>query len=98
MENKRITKTKEARQVRSKVKVMLTAFFDDQGVVHHEYAPEGQTVNKHYYLEVLRRLRHTVRRKRPALWAEQDWQLHHDYAPAHSSHLIQEFWAKHGIT
>ena len=89
---------KKARQVRSKVKAMLTVFFDDQGVVHHEYAPEGQTINKQYYLEVLRRLRDAVRRKRPALWATQDWQLHHDNAPAHSAHLIQEFLAKHGIT
>ena len=71
---------------------------DDQGVVHHEYAPEGQTINKQYYLEVLRRLRDAVRRKRPALWATQDWQLHHDKAPAHSAHLVQEFLAKHGIT
>ena len=41
---------------RSKVKVMLTIFFDDQGVVYHKYASEGQTINKQYYLEVLRYL------------------------------------------
>ena len=34
---------KKARQVRSNVKVMLTAFFDSRGVVHHEYAPQGQS-------------------------------------------------------
>lgn len=89
---------KKARQVRSKVKVMLTVFFDYRGVVHHEYAPEGQTVNKEYYCEVLRRLRDAVRRKRPDLWNSKKWQLHHDNAPAHSSHLIQQFLAKHGIT
>ena len=77
---------------------MLTVFFDDQGVVYHVHAPEGQTINKQYYLEVLRRLRGAVLRKRPALWATQDWHLHHGNAPAHSSHLIQEFLAKHGIT
>ncbi|XP_011867391.1 PREDICTED: putative uncharacterized protein FLJ37770, partial [Vollenhovia emeryi] len=37
---------KKARQVRSKIKVMLTVFFDVRGIVHHEYAPEGQTVTK----------------------------------------------------
>jgi hypothetical protein len=26
-----------------------------------------------------------------------NWQLYHDNAPAHSSHLIQSFLAKHGI-
>jgi len=39
------------------VKTMLTVFFDYKGIVHHEYAPPGQTVNKEYYREVLRRLR-----------------------------------------
>ena len=57
---------KKARQVCSNVKVMQTCFFfDSRGIVHHEYAPEGQTINKEYYLQVLRRLREAVRRKRP---------------------------------
>ena len=30
---------KEAREVRSNVKVMLTCLFDSRGIVHHEYAP-----------------------------------------------------------
>ena len=88
---------KKARQVRSKTKVLLTAFFDHRGVVHYEYAPQGQTVTKEYYLEVLRRLRDAVRRKRPDMWATGNWKLHHDNAPAHASHLIQNFLAKHGI-
>ena len=28
-------------------------FFDSEGIVHHEYAPEEQTLNKKFYLEVL---------------------------------------------
>ena len=39
---------KKARQVQSNVKVMLTVFFDSCGVVHHEYAPQGQNINKEY--------------------------------------------------
>jgi hypothetical protein len=39
--------------VQSKVKVLLTVFFDYHRIVHHSYAPEGQTVNKEYYLEVI---------------------------------------------
>jgi len=76
---------------------MLTIFFDSRGVVHHEYTPQGQSINKEYYLEVLRRLRDAVRRKRPDLWATGTWQLHHDNAPAHSLQLIQIFLAKHNI-
>jgi hypothetical protein len=77
--------------------VLLTIFFDYRGIVHHSYAPEGRTINKEYYLEVIRHLRHAVQRKGPDLWATHNWQLHHDNAPAHSSHLIQSFLAKHGI-
>ena len=48
---------KKGRQVRSKTKVMLLAFFDSEGIVHHKYAPDAQTINKEFYLEVLRPLR-----------------------------------------
>ncbi|KAL4149391.1 hypothetical protein QTP88_003351 [Uroleucon formosanum] len=88
---------KKARQVRSQVKVMLTVFFDYQGVVHHEYAPKGQTITKEYYIDVLRRLRDAVRRKRPEFKESGSWKLHHDNAPAHSAHVVQQFLAKHGI-
>ena len=47
-------KTEKARKVRSNVKVSLTVFFDCNGVVHHEFLPQGRTVNKKYYLEVIR--------------------------------------------
>jgi len=47
-------------------------------------------------VEVLRRLRETVRRKRPEKWRDSDWILHHGNAPAHTSHLVQQFLAKHG--
>ena len=29
-------------------------------------------------------------------WWDGDWILHHDNAPAHTSHLLQQFLAKHG--
>ena len=48
---------KKGHQVWSKTKVMLLAFFDSEGIIHHEYAPNGQTINKEFYLEVLRHLR-----------------------------------------
>ena len=92
-----IPEAKKARQVRSNVKVILTVFFDSRGVVHHEYAPQGQNINKEYYLEVLRRFRDAVRHKRPDLWAAGTWHLHRDNAPAHSSQLIQTFLARHNI-
>ncbi|UYV79395.1 hypothetical protein LAZ67_17002463 [Cordylochernes scorpioides] len=59
---------KKARQVRSNVKVLLTVFFDCRGVVHHEFLPQSRTVNKEYYLQVMRNLREAIRQKRPDLW------------------------------
>ena len=50
-------KPKKPRQVRSNVKVLLTVFFESNGVVHHELLPQGRTVNKAYRLEVMSRLR-----------------------------------------
>ena len=85
---------KKARQVRSNVKVLLTVFFDYHGVVHQEFSPQGRTVNKEYYLEVMRRLREAIRKKRPELWKNNSWLLHHDNAPAHSSLLVHNFFAK----
>ena len=41
---------KEAWQSCSKIKTMLTVFFDFEGVVHHEYTPAGPTINKQYHL------------------------------------------------
>ena len=70
--------------------------FDSCGVVHNEYAPEGQTVTKEYYQNVLLRLRDAVQRKRKDLWRAKTWQLHHDNALAHSLQLIQTS-RKHGI-
>lgn len=88
---------KKARRSRSNIKLMLTVFFDHQGIVHHEYAPQGTTITKETYRETLRRLRDAIRRKRPELWASGDWMLQHDNAPAHSSCLVQQFLAKHSI-
>ena len=84
---------KKARQVRSNVKVLLTVFFDYHGVVHQEFLPQGRMVIKEYYLEVMRRLRGAIRKKRPELWKNNSWLLHHDNAPAHSSLLVRNFLA-----
>lgn len=91
-------KPKKPRQSRSKVKVLLTVFFDYHGVVHSEFLPAGQTVNKEYYLSVMKRLREAIRRKRPELWRNNSWILHHDNAPSHTALIICDFLAKNSTT
>ena len=70
-------------------------FFDWKGIVHHEFVPRGRMVNRQLYQEVLAHLRDAVRRKRPELWVNQTWTLHHDIATAHASLLICIYLAKH---
>ena len=76
------------------VKVLLTVVFDCNGVVHHELLPQDRTVNKEFYLEIMRRLREAIRQKRTELWKTQSWILHHDNAPAHTLLLVREFLPK----
>ncbi|UYV63011.1 hypothetical protein LAZ67_2002842 [Cordylochernes scorpioides] len=62
---------------------------DEAGVVHHEFLPQGRTVNKEYYLQVMRNLREAIRQKRPDLWKNKN-----DNAPAHTSLLVRNLLAK----
>lgn len=81
---------------RSNMKTILTVFFDHQGIVHHEYAPQDHTINTQHYLNVFKRLREAMKKKRPHLWKSGNWLLHHDDT-SYSSDLIQDFFIKHGI-
>lgn len=40
--------------------VMLAVFFNSCGRVYHEYAPEGHTINKNYYLNRMCHLHNAV--------------------------------------
>ncbi|UYV73316.1 hypothetical protein LAZ67_10002682 [Cordylochernes scorpioides] len=89
---------KKARKAPSKVKVMLTVFFDYQGIVHHEFQQQGSTITADSYLGVLRRLREAIRQKRPELWRSKSWILHHDNAPAHTDLKISKFLQDHSTS
>ena len=80
----------------SKFKVLLVVFFFNwKGIIHHEFVPRGQMVKKQLYQEFLARLRKAVPRKRPELWENQTWILHHNNVLAHVSLLIRIYLAKH---
>ena len=74
---------------------MLKVFFNIRGIVHHEYVPEGKSVNAKFYVEILKRLR--VRHTRSELWAKNAWILHQDSAPSHTAFVTREFLAKNNI-
>jgi hypothetical protein len=49
------------------MKTMLITFVDIKNIVRFEFIPEGQRVNRGYYVEMLKRLREAVLRKRQRL-------------------------------
>jgi len=88
---------KKARMSWSQVKTMLVCFFDHKVIVSYEFIAQGQTVNQQCYLEMVTRLRESVRRKRLGLWPDM-WILHYDSALAHDALRVCEFPAKNSIT
>ncbi|UYV68106.1 CLCN3 [Cordylochernes scorpioides] len=79
---------KKSRILKSRNKVLLVAFLDNKGIVHHEYLPAGQTGIKEMYLDILRHLREAIRKKIPEKWPNGDWILHHNNARPHTEHLV----------
>ena len=73
-------------------------FSNIQGIDHKEFVPLGQTVNGEFYCEVLKRLREGIRRKRPDKRKNNNWFLHHDNAPAHTSLIVRQFLTFKNIT
>jgi hypothetical protein len=95
---KKFVKTEKGAAGQVKCESHVDGVFDIEGVVHHEFLRQGQTVNHRYYLEVMKCLRENVRRKIPELWRNNSWFLHHDNAPALASLLICDFLANTNTT
>jgi len=76
---------------------MFIVFFDIRGIVHHEFAPQGQTVNAGFYCNVLCHLREEIQQKRPELWRAGNCLLHDDNAPSHQALITHEFLAHNSI-
>jgi hypothetical protein len=73
-------------------------FFDSSGIFHVECIPEGATVNKNRYKEILCHLHSSVQCKYPELRQRKIWLLLHDSTSAHCSVLVQEELAKQQVT
>jgi hypothetical protein len=55
------------------------------------------TVNQADYVEVMKRLRDSVRTETSQRWPK-DWILHHENTPAHIALSVKEFFAQKSIT
>ena len=88
---------KKARQSKSTHKLLMIPFFDSTGMMYMHWVPTGQTVNKEYYVEVLREFRKRSCQKRPALFKSGQWHFHQDNAPVHNSILVTDYLTKMSI-
>jgi histone-lysine N-methyltransferase SETMAR len=89
--------TQKELPAKSKVKTMLIAFFDSNGIIHKESVPAGQTVNSAFYEEVLKRLLRRIHRVQPELRRTGQWMFLHDNAPAHCAIRVHRFLAQRGV-
>ncbi|UYV77390.1 hypothetical protein LAZ67_15000825 [Cordylochernes scorpioides] len=90
-------RTKKSRLCNSKNKVLLVTFFDIKKIVHHEYLEEGQAINKESYLNIMRRVRESIRLKISETWSSKNYIIHHDNAPPHTATSVLTYLAKQGI-
>ena len=84
----------KTRQSKSTHKLLMIPIFDSTGMIYMHWVPTGQTVNKEYYVEVLREFRKRFRRKRPALFKLGQWDFHQDNAPVYNSILVTGYLTK----
>lgn len=75
---------KKAKMQPSSGKVMLSVFWDCNGLLLTDYARKGQTITGNYYRDLLTRLRDTIKAKRRGKLTK-GVRLLHDNAPAHSA-------------
>ena len=88
---------KKARQSKSTHKLLMIPFFDSTGMIYMHWVPTGQTVNKEYYVEVLREFRKRFLGKRPALFKSGQGHFRQDNASVYNSILVTDYLTKMGI-
>ncbi len=85
-------------------KTMAILFFDTLGVVHLEFLPRGQTIDSDFWIDVMKRMKESIRRKCPIMWkggfdgkTDRDFFVHMDNAPVHVSVLSLAFYGENNI-
>ena len=81
----------------SQWKLLMIPFFNSTGMIYMQWFPTGQTVNKEYYVEVLREFSQRFLGKRPSLFQSGQWHFHQDNAPVYNSILVTDYLTNMGI-
>ena len=88
---------KKARQSKSTHKLLMIPFFDSTSMIYMHWIPTGQTVNKEYYVGVLREFKKRFRRKRSAPFKSGQWHFQQENASVHNSIFVTDYLTKMGI-
>ena len=67
------------------------------GMIYMHWVPTEQTVNKEYYVEVLREFRKRFIRKWPAVFKSGQWHFQQDNTLIYNSTLVTDYLTKMGI-
>lgn len=71
-------------------KVLLSVWWDYQGIIHYELLPPGQTINSSLYCQQLVRLQQAIEKKRPSLYNRKGVVFLHDNARPHTSLMTRQ--------
>jgi hypothetical protein len=94
-----LSRPKKARQVHSNVKSVLIGFFStSKGLSTRNLYPLVKVSMASLNCEVLMRLREDTQHKRPEKWKKNNWFLHLDNVPAHTSLTVRQFLTSKNIT
>lgn len=70
-------------------KIMMTAFWDEDGIIHIDFLPDGETINSDYYCQVLEDVHHHLRHRRRGK-KSRGILLHQDNARPHTARKTTE--------
>lgn len=70
-------------------KIMMTAFWDEDGIIHIDFLPDGETINSDYYCRVLEDVHHHLRQRRRGK-KSRGILLHQDNARPHTARRTME--------
>ena len=86
---------KKVKTVSSVGKIMVTIFWDEDGVLIVDFLESGQTINSERYFKVLRKLKQAIKKKHPGLDVT-NITMHHDNARPHTAHITAQEIANMG--
>ena len=89
-----LSQTQKGQTEQTHIQTFDDPFFDSTTMIYMYWVPSGQTVNKEYYVEVLKEFRKRFRRKRPALFKSGQWHFHQDNAPVQNSIFVTDYLTK----